>query len=306
MIVYEHGFLGLGTLTRIHGSAAYQVILPAIISTCFLIGLHQYRLYYSDELHSSNTTVIQNPYAIGALISFFSFLLTFRLNYSYMRYWEGATSVHNMLSEWLDCGSMLAAFHYQSKYYHDIEPPTFAELCKEQQFANTNGIISLNDYYFIGRDRDHRGPQSYEEAIQQIQNQKQKNMQQVIAELDLNNNKEPTVAMEESNKADSIIPETRHATAATDSEEILPDATSAAAAAVTPPLPTVTTASTANTTTATVSNVRTRQSSFGMFRRSDTYDSSQTSNSKHSDKAKAAEVVGGGGGSHIQPIDIIV
>lgn len=53
-----------------------------------------------------------------------SFLLTFRLNYSYGRYWEGATSVHQMLSKWMDCAMCLGAYHYQSEQFKDIAPPT--------------------------------------------------------------------------------------------------------------------------------------------------------------------------------------
>jgi len=57
-----------------------------------------------------------------------SFLLTFRLNYSYSRYWEGATAVHQMTSKWLDCAVCMSAFHYQSAQFDDIKPPTYGTL----------------------------------------------------------------------------------------------------------------------------------------------------------------------------------
>lgn len=64
-------------------------------------------------------------YTLGAIISFVSFLLTFRLNFAYGRYWEAAGSIYQMLSKWQDAAMTLAAFHYQSKQFADIYPPSY-------------------------------------------------------------------------------------------------------------------------------------------------------------------------------------
>jgi predicted membrane chloride channel (bestrophin family) len=120
MIIYESGSLGLSKLGRVHGSAVYKVFLPALFSTGILLVYE-----YSPFDPTNEEGLAQNPYTIGAYIGFFSFLLTFRLNFAYQRYWESATAVHQMLSKWLDCATAIAAFHYQSDQFDDIRPPAF-------------------------------------------------------------------------------------------------------------------------------------------------------------------------------------
>ena len=102
-----------------HGSPVYKAAIPTFFSTGFLI-----LLAYADTA-LDNEKSVQHPYTIGAFIAFFSFLLTFRLNFAYQRYWEGATAVHQMLSKWLDVAMTLAAWHYQAASYDDIKPPAF-------------------------------------------------------------------------------------------------------------------------------------------------------------------------------------
>jgi predicted membrane chloride channel (bestrophin family) len=120
MIIYESGSLGLSKLGRVHGSAVYKVIFPALFSTCMVLVFE-----YSGFDPTNEKGSVHNPYTIGAYIGFFSFLLTFRLNFAYQRYWESATAVHQMLSKWLDCTTAIAAFHYQSDQFADIRPPAF-------------------------------------------------------------------------------------------------------------------------------------------------------------------------------------
>jgi len=68
---------------------------------------------------------VKHPNALGALISGISFILIFRANHSYGRYWEAAQALYNMMSKWLDACSLTSAFHYQSENYGRIKPPTF-------------------------------------------------------------------------------------------------------------------------------------------------------------------------------------
>ncbi len=66
-----------------------------------------------------------NPYAIGVLVSSVSFLITFRANYGYQRYWEACTNVHQLMSKWMDATSFSGIFHMQSKHYDGMRPPSF-------------------------------------------------------------------------------------------------------------------------------------------------------------------------------------
>ena len=98
MIVYQSDMWGFQNLLRMHGSPVYKVFIPTACSTGFLI-----LLAYGPrtDLQAKEEPSVQHPYSIGAFIGVFSFLLTFRLNYGYQRYWEGATAIHQMLSKWV-------------------------------------------------------------------------------------------------------------------------------------------------------------------------------------------------------------
>ena len=123
MILYEQGLFGLRNLTRVHGSAVYKVIFPSVFSTGMLLIYNH--AAFEEAWKRGDEHVFQHPYAVGAFVGFFSFLLTFRLNFAYGRYWEGATAIHQMLSKWLDAAMDMAAFHYQSNQFDDIYPKAF-------------------------------------------------------------------------------------------------------------------------------------------------------------------------------------
>ena len=118
MIQYENSSFGFRNLLRVHGSPVYKVVFPTLMSTAFLVLLDFLR-------ENDDERTVEHPYAIGAFVGFFSFLLTFRLNFAYSRYWEGATAVHQMMSKWTDLAMLLAAFHYQADSFKEVQPPSF-------------------------------------------------------------------------------------------------------------------------------------------------------------------------------------
>lgn len=61
-------------------------------------------LFHFYDLQEATNALFLHPYPMGALISALTFLLTFRANFSYNRYWESVTAVHQMHSKWLDVG----------------------------------------------------------------------------------------------------------------------------------------------------------------------------------------------------------
>lgn len=58
---------------------------------------------------------------LDCVLTLWNFLFVF----ARVRYWEGATAIYQMMSKWLDGITMTGAFHYQSKHYDAIKPPTF-------------------------------------------------------------------------------------------------------------------------------------------------------------------------------------
>ncbi|GKY97578.1 hypothetical protein MPSEU_000716300 [Mayamaea pseudoterrestris] len=127
MILYERDVFGLRLLLRVHGSAVYKSLFPTLLSTSFFVAIKMSIPWCSLYLGASGCTPIEHPYVIGVLISFVAFLLTFRLNYAYGRYWDGATGIHLMLSKWLDSALALAAFGYQNQKYYVNQPKAFGK-----------------------------------------------------------------------------------------------------------------------------------------------------------------------------------
>lgn len=74
---------------------------------------------------SSQSERIQDPYAIEILVSSATFLIAFRANYGYERYWDACGDCHRMMSGWLDAVSMAATFHLQQKHHDGFKPPSY-------------------------------------------------------------------------------------------------------------------------------------------------------------------------------------
>lgn len=129
MIKYNNGLFGFQLLFRLHGSAVFKSIPPATIS-CLIYVLLYFTVFYNNDI--IDDPILFHPYPMGALISALTFLLTFRANFSYQRYWEAMTTVHAMHSKWMDVGMQLAACHLQSSCYDNKKPPCFGKLIDPQ------------------------------------------------------------------------------------------------------------------------------------------------------------------------------
>jgi predicted membrane chloride channel (bestrophin family) len=103
------------------GSAVFKSLTPSLLSSGIYLLLH----FFKDIDSNDEEALIGHPYAIGAFIAALTFLLAFRANFAYNRYWEACTAVHQMHSKWLDVGTEMAAFHLQSARYDDRKPPAF-------------------------------------------------------------------------------------------------------------------------------------------------------------------------------------
>ena len=81
----------------------------------------------SDTNEVSHPYAISHPYVISALVAAFMLLLSTKVTFSYNRFWEACTALHNMQAKWLDAAQTLAAFHLQSAAYASIRPTAFGE-----------------------------------------------------------------------------------------------------------------------------------------------------------------------------------
>uniref|UniRef100_A0A6V2HFJ5 Uncharacterized protein n=1 Tax=Ditylum brightwellii TaxID=49249 RepID=A0A6V2HFJ5_9STRA len=120
MINYFKGAYGLNLLLRVHGSAIYKASVPGIISAIISILIDQVWNPVRDPEND-----LDHPYAVGVLVSSVSFLIIFRANFSYQRYWEACGAVHQFMGKWHDATQHTAVFHMQCKHYDGIKPPSY-------------------------------------------------------------------------------------------------------------------------------------------------------------------------------------
>lgn len=121
MIPYQKSFLGLNLIFRLNGSPIYRAAVPGIISLIFFCLIRHYINYNGSKMNK----YIGHPYGLGVLISSVSFLIIFRLNNGYQRYWVACGDVYQMMSKWLDAVSHTATFHLQQDHYNHIKPPSY-------------------------------------------------------------------------------------------------------------------------------------------------------------------------------------
>ena len=117
MIDYFKGIYGINLLFRIHGSALYKGSLVGILSVFIYLAIElRWNEYTRDELSqpttnsateedgSSNLEVdedLGHPYGVGVLVGSVTFLIIFRANSGYSRYWEACVSFCLLCISWL-------------------------------------------------------------------------------------------------------------------------------------------------------------------------------------------------------------
>jgi predicted membrane chloride channel (bestrophin family) len=120
MINYNRSAFGLNLLFRLHGSAIYRSVLPALMAVALFLCIRIF--WYSDGEQGEE---LAHPYAIGVVVGGTTFLIVFRASQGYSRYWEATGSIYNMMSKWMDATIHTAAYHMQCDHYDHIKPPSF-------------------------------------------------------------------------------------------------------------------------------------------------------------------------------------
>jgi hypothetical protein len=82
-----------------------------------------FEVYYDNGKDDARDLL--HPYAVGVLVAGTTFLIVFKLNQGYNRYWEACSSVYQMVSKWIDATTHTSVYHMQCDHYTHIKPPTF-------------------------------------------------------------------------------------------------------------------------------------------------------------------------------------
>ena len=139
MITYNRSAFGVNLIFRIYGSAVYRSVVPSILAVAF------YYLIHNLDYGKLNGDELGHPYAVGVLVGSTTFLVVFRVNQGYSRYWEAAGNAHQMMSKWMDATIHTAVYHLQCSHYDDIKPPSYFE------YPELNAM-------FLTRDRERGRP----------------------------------------------------------------------------------------------------------------------------------------------------
>ena len=121
MIPYNRSAYGLNLLFWIHGSAVYRSVVPSLISVGFFF-LIRSNVGGINQAFGEN---VGHPHTVGVLVASITFLLVFRANQGYSRYWEACGAVHQMMSKWMDATVHSGVFHLQCDHYKSIKPPSY-------------------------------------------------------------------------------------------------------------------------------------------------------------------------------------
>jgi len=139
MIQYHRSAFGLNLLLRAHGSAVYRGSVMGFLSMIFLIIVRK----TWEGPHHRTPDELDHPYAVGVLVATLTFLLVFRAQSAYGRYWEACGGVYHMMSKWMDATTHTAVYHMQCDHYNHVKPPVFYD------------YPHLNQHY-LTRDRERR------------------------------------------------------------------------------------------------------------------------------------------------------
>jgi predicted membrane chloride channel (bestrophin family) len=122
MIIYDKSFWGLGLLSRLYGSAIPRT-LPAGLLSALLTTL---LLFFRE----STTSWWVHPFPYNIFSFVVGFIIVFRSNYGYQRYWDARSQVQTMTMKWQEAVVHIAAFDR----FTLPEQPKPEQLQQEQRF----------------------------------------------------------------------------------------------------------------------------------------------------------------------------
>lgn len=111
MIDYNAGYWGFGAFFQWRGSVAQKGLWIALPNAIAAIAMHMaIHMFFDDELASLQTSDGGFQMGMGGYLAVMGFLLVFRTQQAYARWWEGCTHVQTTRGEWFNPFSSLIAF----------------------------------------------------------------------------------------------------------------------------------------------------------------------------------------------------
>lgn len=108
MITYRKGWGGLFLVFRVAGTSWPYGVLPGLLSAAVGVGLSCYE--DANVVISDEDAFIENPYPFQLFAYLVGFVIVFRTNFAYQRYWEAVDALQRMGAKLLDGACMVVAF----------------------------------------------------------------------------------------------------------------------------------------------------------------------------------------------------
>eukprot|EP00927_Polykrikos_kofoidii_P013180 TRINITY_DN15720_c0_g1_i2.p1 TRINITY_DN15720_c0_g1~~TRINITY_DN15720_c0_g1_i2.p1 ORF type:complete len:584 (-),score=78.64 TRINITY_DN15720_c0_g1_i2:128-1879(-) len=149
MLTYTKGYGGALVIFRICGVAWPAGIIPGLLSASW--GLLLGRLVEVDRGIRDDNVWMDNPYPFHLFVYMVAFLLIFRTNFAYLRYWGSYDAIQRMGAKWHDAACMTIAFDspgnasmpYLSGYNWQLEKTDGHGVRHEQFFNEIMHLFSL-------------------------------------------------------------------------------------------------------------------------------------------------------------------
>eukprot|EP00929_Paragymnodinium_shiwhaense_P009070 TRINITY_DN11311_c0_g1_i1.p1 TRINITY_DN11311_c0_g1~~TRINITY_DN11311_c0_g1_i1.p1 ORF type:complete len:655 (-),score=154.30 TRINITY_DN11311_c0_g1_i1:45-2009(-) len=108
MLHYRKGAWGLFILFRWSGVAWPAGIVPGLLSAG--IGLALGQIESVETMVLDDNSFLKNPYPFHLYVYMVAFLLIFRTNFAYLRYWESMEALQKMTAKWHDAACTCISF----------------------------------------------------------------------------------------------------------------------------------------------------------------------------------------------------
>jgi len=145
MLTYSKGWGGLFLVLRFAGTSWPHGIMPGLLSACLGLALGLVREL--DDVIVDEDAFVKNPYPYQLFAYLVGFVLIFRTNFGYTRYWEALDAVQRMGAKWLDGACMAIAFDAKgdasSPYLQPSVAPSEGEADQVTR-ARTASALDLN------------------------------------------------------------------------------------------------------------------------------------------------------------------
>ncbi|CAD7699638.1 unnamed protein product [Ostreobium quekettii] len=112
MILYSKNYWGLPLLWRIYGSAFPRTLPFALVSGVITLILEWTVAEDKDGVPSTARRWWEHPYPYQTFAFIVGFMLVFRSNFGYGRYWEGRTTLQLMSAKWSDAVIQVLNFDF--------------------------------------------------------------------------------------------------------------------------------------------------------------------------------------------------